>query len=69
MFSGERRIYTKDLRLYPDQYKKELGLYKRAGTVWISYAVPFIIPITAGLLTAIVLGDILFLVMRGVVGA
>ena len=68
MVSGERRIYTKDLRLHPEQFKKELALYNKAGTVWISYAVPFIIPITAGLISAIVLGDFLFLIMRAVMG-
>jgi preflagellin peptidase FlaK len=69
MFTGEGRVYTKDLRLHPERYKKELGLYKRAGTVWISYAVPFIIPITAGLITAIVFGDVLFAFMKLLAGA
>jgi archaeal preflagellin peptidase FlaK len=68
MFSGEGRIYTKDLRLHPERYKKELGLYKKAGTVWISYAVPFIIPITAGLISAILLGDFLFVIMKMATG-
>jgi preflagellin peptidase FlaK len=69
MFSGEGRIYTKDLRLHPERYNKELGLYKKAGTVWISYAVPFIIPITAGLISAILFGDFLFVIMKMVTGA
>ena len=59
MYSGEGRVYTKDLRENPELFKKELALYKNAGTVWISYAVPFIIPITLGLITAIVFGDFL----------
>ena len=46
MYSGEGRIYTKDLREHPEDFQKELSLYRKAGTVWISYAVPFIIPIT-----------------------
>jgi preflagellin peptidase FlaK len=68
MLLGEKRIYTKDLRLYPERYKKELALYRKAGTVWISYAVPFIIPITAGLISAVVLGDFLFVIMKTVIG-
>lgn len=64
MYDGENRIYTKDLREHPEEYQKELDLYRRAGTVWISYAVPFIIPITAGFVTAIVFGDILLFVMN-----
>jgi len=68
MYSGEGRIYTKDLREHPEEFQKELELYRRAGTVWISYAVPFIIPITAGLITAIVFGDLLFAFMKIVAG-
>ncbi|RPJ50105.1 MAG: peptidase A24, partial [Methanobacteriota archaeon] len=60
---GPRRMYTKDLREHPDQYRSELELYRRAGSVWISYAVPFIVPITAGFLTAVIFGDILFTAM------
>ena len=68
MYSGEGRVYTKDLREHPEEFKKELAIYRNAGTVWISYAVPFIIPITAGLITAIVFGDLLFAVMKIVAG-
>ena len=68
MYSGEGRVYTKDLREHPEEFKKELALYGNAGTVWISYAVPFIIPITAGLITAIVFGDLLFAFMKIVAG-
>jgi preflagellin peptidase FlaK len=68
MYSGEGRVYTKDLREHPEEFQKELALYRRAGTVWISYAVPFIIPITAGLITAIIFGDLLFVFMKIVTG-
>ncbi len=68
MYSGEGRVYTKDLREHPEEFKKELAMYRNAGTVWISYAVPFIIPITAGLITAIVFGDFLFAVMKIIAG-
>jgi preflagellin peptidase FlaK len=68
MYAGEGRVYTKDLREHPEEFPKELGMYKKIGTVWISYAVPFIIPITAGLITAIVFGDLLFTFMKIVAG-
>lgn len=68
MLTGEGRVYTKDLRLHPDRFRKELAQYKKAGTVWISYAVPFMIPITAGLITAVVFGDFLYVIMRIVAG-
>lgn len=64
MYSGNGRIYTKDLREHPEEFQKELTIYRDAGTVWISYAVPFIIPVTAGLITAIVFGDLLFTFMK-----
>ncbi|QYZ78737.1 peptidase A24 [Methanofollis formosanus] len=66
---GERRMYTKDLREHPEKYRKELALYKQAGPVWISYAVPFIIPITAGFLTALFIGDLFYMIMRILIGA
>lgn len=65
---GERRLYTKDLRLHPKDYQKELALYRKAGRVWISYGIPFIIPITAGFLTALFMGDILFVIMKALAG-
>ena len=68
MYSGEGRVYTKDLREHPEEFQKELALYRKAGTVWISYAVPFIIPITAGLITAIIFGDLLFAFMKIIAG-
>jgi len=36
--------------------------------VWISYGVPFILPILAGFATALFGGDILFSVMRLIAG-
>jgi preflagellin peptidase FlaK len=68
MYRDENRVYTKDLREHPEEFQKELAIYKKAGTVWISYAVPFIIPITAGLVTTLVFGDILFAIMKIVAG-
>ena len=64
MYAGEGRVYTKDLREHPEEFKHELAMYRKAGTVWISYAVPFIIPITAGFVTAVVFGDFLFALMN-----
>lgn len=64
MYAGEGRVYTKDLREHPEEFEEELATYKKAGTVWISYAVPFVIPITAGFITAIVCGDFLLTIMK-----
>lgn len=68
MYKGEGRVYTKDLREHPQEFTQELAMYKKAGTVWISYAVPFIIPITAGFVTAIIFGDFLFAIMKFITG-
>ena len=68
MYAGEGRVYTKELREHPEKFSKELAVYRDAGTVWISYAVPFIIPITAGLITAVIFGDFLLAIMKLVVG-
>jgi preflagellin peptidase FlaK len=68
MYAGEGRVYTKDLREHPQEFTRELAMYKRAGTVWISYAVPFIIPIAAGFVTAVVFGDFLFAIMKILTG-
>jgi len=63
MYTGKGRIYTKDLREHPAEFALELSMYRKAGTVWISYAVPFIIPITIGFVSAIVFGDFLFAII------
>ena len=63
-FKGNRRLYTRDLRVNPEEHREELDLYARAGHVWISYGVPFIVPITAGMASALVLGDLLFPLMK-----
>lgn len=68
MYKGEGRVYTKDLREHPQEFTHELAMYMKAGTVWISYAVPFIIPITAGFVTAIIFGDFLYALMRLLTG-
>jgi archaeal preflagellin peptidase FlaK len=65
LLNGEGRgVYTKDLRENPEKFEKELLLFQKADNVWISYAVPFIIPITAGLITAILFGDFLLTIMK-----
>lgn len=64
LVSGGRRVYTKSLKEHPEKYRKELALYRKAGTVWISYGVPFLIPITGGLLSALFLGDLLVFLLR-----
>jgi archaeal preflagellin peptidase FlaK len=60
MTSGKGRIYTLDLRRNPDEYVKERELFGKAGRVWISYGIPFIVPITAGVITALIFGDMFF---------
>ena len=64
MVSGGVRIYTKSLKEEPERYKKELAMYRKAGKVWISYGVPFLIPITAGLLSALIIGDVFSYLLR-----
>jgi preflagellin peptidase FlaK len=68
MFRGEDRLYTKHIRMHPEQYRKECDLFRKAGKVWISYGVPFIVPITAGFFTALFAGDILYTVMKFLAG-
>lgn len=64
MISGKRRMYTQDFRRNPEEYKEELELFRRAGYVWISFGVPFIIPIFAGFLFSFFIGDIFSLLLQ-----
>jgi archaeal preflagellin peptidase FlaK len=68
MYAGEGRVYTKDLREQPENFTEELAIYRKAGTVWISYAVPFIIPIMTGFVTAVIFGDFLLTAMTMIAG-
>jgi preflagellin peptidase FlaK len=68
MTSGEGRVYTLAMRRNPEAYTREHDLYQRAGRVWISYGVPFIVPITAGYLTALIFGDIIFYLLTALMG-
>lgn len=68
MVFGKKRVYTKDLRLHPENYTREISLFRKAGHVWISYGIPFIVPLTAGLISALFVGDILFLFMKFLAG-
>jgi preflagellin peptidase FlaK len=68
MVKGEKRIYTKELRLHPEDYSEEIELYRRAGKVWISYGVPFMIPILMGVFFALFIGDILVIIMKSLMG-
>jgi archaeal preflagellin peptidase FlaK len=67
LISGGKRVYTKSLKEHPEQYRKELALYRKAGEVWISYGVPFLIPITGGLVSALFLGDLFGMLIRLVI--
>jgi archaeal preflagellin peptidase FlaK len=69
MVTGRPRIYTKDLRTNPEKFSNEIRLYKKAGMVWISYGVPFIVPITAGLLFGLFIGDIVTIILKLAGGA
>lgn len=64
MVSGKRRMYTQDFRKNPDDYETELDLYKKAGSVWISFGVPFMIPILAGFLFSLFIGDIFSMLLQ-----
>ncbi|MDT8358115.1 MAG: A24 family peptidase C-terminal domain-containing protein [Methanomicrobiaceae archaeon] len=68
MVRGERRMYTKDLKRDPERYAGELRLYRDAGKVWISYGIPFIVPITAGFFSALFAGDLLFELIQWTLG-
>lgn len=68
MIRGERRLYTRDFKRNPEEYAEELRIYRKVGTVWISYGVPFIIPICAGFLSAIIIGDIATILIQALSG-
>lgn len=54
------RLYTRELRANPEEFAQEIALVRRASPVWISYGVPFIVPITIGFLVTLVVGDTIF---------
>lgn len=64
MVKGSGRIYTGDLRMHPEDFETELALYRQAGTVWISYGLPFLVPVTAGFVLALFFGDLLYLFIQ-----
>jgi preflagellin peptidase FlaK len=66
MITGENRIYTKDLRENPRDYKKELELYRQVETIWISYAMPYLIPITIGFIVTLLCGDVIYFVIENI---
>lgn len=68
MIRGNRRLYTQDFKRNPDEYVEELRIYRKVGTVWISYGVPFIIPICAGFIFAIFIGDIMTILIQALSG-
>lgn len=68
MARGEGRVYTLDMRRRPDEYLRERELFRKAGRVWISYGVPFIVPITFGFITALFIGDFIFGLLLFIMG-
>lgn len=57
---GDTRLYTRELRVEPERFGKELALIRRASPVWIAVGVPFIVPLTVGFFATLVVGDTLF---------
>jgi len=68
MTGGGSRVYTLAMRREPEAFAQERDLYRKAGKVWISYGVPFIVPITAGFFTALIFGDIIFYLLTLLMG-
>jgi len=64
MVVSNDRIYTHNLRDDPDRYRMELAAYRRAGRVWISYGVPFLVPLTAGFFSSLFIGDFFDIVIH-----
>ncbi|MDX1746488.1 MAG: A24 family peptidase C-terminal domain-containing protein, partial [Halobacteriales archaeon] len=48
----------------PGQLRDGLTLLSEADQVWVSPGLPFLVPLVAGLVIALVYGDILFVVLR-----
>lgn len=46
-------LSIRNLRENPEEFKEELELYAKAGKVWITYGIPFMIPITIGYVLAL----------------
>ena len=64
MITGEGRVYTKDLRENPKSYKKQLELYHQVDSIWISYALPYLIPITIGFIITFICGDLIYAILE-----
>jgi preflagellin peptidase FlaK len=64
MITGEGRVYTKDLRENPKSYKKQLELYHQVDSIWISYALPYLIPITIGFIVTFICGDLIYAILE-----
>jgi len=64
MISRKERVYTKDIRENPEKYSEMLEQYSKLDKVWISYGVPFLVPITAGFFLALLLGDLLYILLN-----
>ncbi|MDE2523333.1 MAG: hypothetical protein O0X93_09310 [Methanocorpusculum sp.] len=46
-------LSIRNLRESPEKFTRELELYQRCGSIWITYGVPFMIPITLGYILAL----------------
>lgn len=67
MMSKKERIYTKEIRENPEKYEEVLRLYSGLDRVWISYGVPFLVPVTIGFFLALLLGDLLYIFLNIVI--
>lgn len=64
MITGEGRVYTKDIRENPKAYKKQLELYNQVDSIWISHALPYLIPITIGFIVTFICGDLIYAIFE-----
>lgn len=51
--SKNPELIIRNLRDHPDTYAEQIELCRKAETVWITYGIPFLIPLTAGYLLAL----------------
>ncbi|MDR2856206.1 MAG: prepilin peptidase [Methanomicrobiales archaeon] len=64
MITGKGRVYTKDLRENPKKYAKQLELYNQVDSIWISHALPYLIPITIGFIVTLICGDLIYAILE-----
>lgn len=63
------RLYTRELRVEPEEHADQIALIRRASPVWIAVGVPFIVPLTAGFVATLVIGDTFIFLFSQLLGA